>query len=274
MSNAPLITVGICPAWDITCRADGIDWGQHVKVSQTAVPADKAFNVSKALAWMGQKTLAAGLWGQNDWPAAQESLAALKPRIDFKLTLVPGQTRQNITVIDTHSQREMHLRAACPLATKATLAQLAEDLKKYINPNSCVAFSGSMPEGELLADCLSIIKTACQSGASVAVDSSGTALTKVVAQGGLYAIKPNLEELSQLLGTPVPNQTAAIIAAARSLCDSVKIVLVSAAPTAQSQSQRTRPLRAVQKTANTNPSTPSPAAIIYLRASWPNRIMI
>lgn len=227
MCDASVITVGFSPAWDITCRADGLDWGQHVKVSQTTVPAGKALNVSKALAWMGQTSIAAGLWGRNDWPAAEELPAELKSLIDFRLTFVPGRTRQNITVIDTRRQREMHLRAPCRLATRAALTQLGEDLKALVGGHCCVVFSGSMPDGELLDDCLSIINDVCGSGASVAVDSSGLALCSVVQRGGLYVVKPNLDELSELLGHPVQNEVSAIIAAARTLCDRVEIVLVS-----------------------------------------------
>ncbi len=227
MSNSSIITVGFCPAWDVTCTARGVDWGQHVKVWQTVVPAGKALNVSKALAWLGKKSIAAGLWGQNDWPGAEASLAAFKASIDFRMTLAAGQTRQNITVIDTLNHNEMHLRAPWGLASRVSLSQLDKDLKATIDAQSRVVFSGSMPDGELLADCLSIIRGVCQSAASVAVDSSGLALSRAVDLGGLYVIKPNLEELSQLLGRSIRNETSEIAAAARLLCDRTAIVLVS-----------------------------------------------
>jgi 1-phosphofructokinase family hexose kinase len=227
MSHAPFITVGICPAWDVICRADSVDWGQHVRVSQTAIPAGKALNVSRALAWLGQTSIAAGLWGQSDWPAAEASLAAFRGRIDCRMTLAPGQTRQNITVIDTRGRREMHLRAACPLASKASLAQLAGDLKSMVTPASRVVFSGSMPEGGLLEDCLAMIRNLCRSGARVAADSSGPALSRAVELGGLALIKPNLEELCQLLGRTIPNDPSAIREAARTFCDRTQMILVS-----------------------------------------------
>lgn len=227
MNHAPVITVGFCPAWDVTCRADGVDWGQHVKVSQTARPAGKALNVSRALAWLGQTSIAAGLWGQGDWPAAEASLAAYRDLIDCRMTLAPGQTRQNITVIDTRTRRQMHLRAPCPLATRESLAQLAEDLKSMVTPASRIVFSGSMPEGDLLDDCLAMIRNLCRSGARAAVDSSGIALGRAVELGGLALIKPNLEELSQLLGRPVPNEPSAIQEAAGIFCDRAQIILVS-----------------------------------------------
>lgn len=227
MSHSSIITVGFCPAWDVICRADGVDWGQHVRVSQSAVPAGKALNVSKALAWLGQKSIAAGLWGGSDWPAAQESLAAYRGLIDCRMTLAAGQTRRNITVIDTRGRRQMHLRAPCPLARRASLAHLAEDLKSMASPASRIVFSGSMPEGDLLDDCLAMIRDLCRSGVRVTVDSSGPALSRALEEGGLALIKPNLEELSQLLGRPIPNDPSAIRQAAQTFCDRAEIILVS-----------------------------------------------
>ncbi len=225
--HCSVVTVGICPAWDITCKADDLDWGKHSKVFQTSEPAGKALNVSRALAWMGEKSINAGLWGKIDWPLAKEALSELKPLIDFRFTIVPGQTRQNITVIDTRLNREMHLRDECRLSTKSSLKQLNNNLLKIVDECNVIVFSGSLPGGELLTECLSIIKNICERGSKVVVDSSGIALKKAVATGDLYMIKPNLEELGQLLSRRISNESSEIVAAARKLCDSVDIVLVS-----------------------------------------------
>ena len=66
-TGGKIITVGLCPAWDIVCKGRGLDWGQHQMVNSTRCqPAGKALNISRALAWMGMETIAAGLWGQQD----------------------------------------------------------------------------------------------------------------------------------------------------------------------------------------------------------------
>ena len=49
-----IVTVGISPCWDLTCKADGLDWGMHEKLSsQQKKCAGKAFNISRAMAWLG-----------------------------------------------------------------------------------------------------------------------------------------------------------------------------------------------------------------------------
>ena len=62
-----IITVGLAPAWDIQCRGQGLDWGCHAQIDEQDVrPAGKALNVSRALAWLGRSSVAAGLWGRED----------------------------------------------------------------------------------------------------------------------------------------------------------------------------------------------------------------
>jgi len=226
--NIKPITVSFAPAWDITCWADGVDWGQHPTLTrQTTVPAGKALNVSRAMAWMGQPNTAMGLWGKADAEWMRQELAELQNTVDLRFTLADGRTRQNVTIIDTRNRREMHLRGISQLATPTALAQLDSDLKATVRKNSSVAFCGAMPEDDRLAMCITIIQNACKAGAAVAIDTSGDAIKKAVALGGLDVIKPNLDELCELLGKTVPDEPRAITAAARTLCDRVRIVLVS-----------------------------------------------
>ena len=64
-------------------------------------------------------------------------------------------------------------------------------------------------------------------GAKIVVDTSGQALKQIVGLGGIWLIKPNVEELCELLGKAVEDSTLAIAAAGRKLCDKSEIVLVS-----------------------------------------------
>ncbi len=119
--GASIITIGLSPAWDITCKGRNIDWGRHEYIeAQTIRPAGKALNVSKALAWMGQRSIAAGLWGREDCAQMFAAVRASWPLINVKMTCVAGGTRQNITIVDTANNREMHLRYQSRLASPKT----------------------------------------------------------------------------------------------------------------------------------------------------------
>ncbi len=42
-----IITVAFNPCWDVTCRADGLEWGRHEVLESFSIrPAGKPLNVS------------------------------------------------------------------------------------------------------------------------------------------------------------------------------------------------------------------------------------
>ena len=227
MKHNRIITVGFAPAWDVTCSAAGLDWGDHVPVDQRMVPAGKALNVSKALAWLGHPSMAMGLWGQEDRPQLASAQTLLGPAVDIRMTFVPGRTRLNLTVVDTSRRREMHLRAPSTLATAAALDRLMTDILPRLDAPCTVVFSGALPEGDLQGKALDIVAVARRAGAHCVADSAGTVLQAMLQQGRLHLIKPNLEELREWLSAPVPNNPPAIMDAIRSLENPVDIALVS-----------------------------------------------
>jgi 1-phosphofructokinase len=225
MNEYTIITVGISPSWDIACFAADYQWGRHQVIErQTVTPAGKALNVSRALDALGRRSIAAGLWGQDDLPTA---LAGLRdcPKIKPRFTAVPGQTRRNITLIDTGRRREMHLRSPNPLASPQNLRRLTRDLTAMARPQTICVFAGAVPD-EAVEDFVRMVR-ACQTrGANIVVDTSGPALDAVLDEG-LSMIKPNVEELGELLKQPIDNQPCEIRTAARKLTDRVDLVVVS-----------------------------------------------
>ena len=223
-----IMTVGFNPVWDRTCYVNGIKWGDHkVIASQTVAPAGKALNINKALAWMSLPSTAAGLWGSIDYPDMIEALSEFQGSIQPAFTVVKGRTRQNVTVVDTRQSREMHLRSSETLITQEALRQLSQDLHDRLDPQDRVIFAGSIPGGGLQEECIGLITTAARRCAELVVDTSDIALSKIVNQGNIDVIKPNLEELSELLGEPVENDVEMVVSASRQLCDRVEVVIVS-----------------------------------------------
>jgi 1-phosphofructokinase family hexose kinase len=221
-----IITVGLSPCWDKTIEINGINWNQHKIISSQKIsPAGKAFNINKALAWLGVETTAAGLWGSQDYKQMQQMTALLRRFVKIRFTKgVPGSTRQNITIIDTAKKRQIHLRSKSTLANTNSLKLLKKDLQKIITKNSFCIFAGAMPD-----NAISLIESAKKTGAAVVIDTSGPALKKIVAKGGLYLIKPNVEELAELAGRKIKNEKTAIISAAKKLLNKSKFILVSRA---------------------------------------------
>jgi 1-phosphofructokinase family hexose kinase len=228
MSNTiEIITVGFSPAWDVTCAGKNLAWGKHpVLDSIDLKPAGKALNVSKALAWLGKPSIACGLWGENDFEM-MESHFQHQNKIKIKMTKAAGATRQNITIIDSAQKKDMHLRAKSLLANKASMAKLVKDLSKIVHKNSICVFSGAMPEGKELVKAGEIINMCKKRNAKVAIDSSGSAYKKIVDGGGLFLLKPNVNELCELVGRKIPDNAGSLVDAAKKLLSKAEYVLVS-----------------------------------------------
>ncbi len=222
-----IITIGVSPSWDVTCIGHGIEWGSHMDlIDQRCVPAGKALNVSRALAWQGRESIAAGLWGASDYPEMLDRLESISNLVDVRFTRSPGQTRHNITIIDDSTSGEIHLRAPGKLATSATMKQLGNELKEMVSGECVCVFAGSVG-ADILEEWLELIYVCSQGGAEIVIDTSGAALKEAVGRGGATIIKPNLEELCDLLEDEIQDETAQIAAAARGLCDKVSLVVVS-----------------------------------------------
>jgi len=224
---ASIVTVGICPSWDVVCTGDDIDWGCHPKVLQSRTVAGKAFNVSRALGWMGRSNIAAGLWGEVDFSEMSAVVEPVSDFIDVRFTKAAGRTRDNITVVDKGGSREMHLRAASNLASIESLAELEKDLRGMIDSDTVCVFAGSIPGGELLDGVISVIESVKKCGAKIVVDTSGEALDEIVDLGGIEILKPNLDELSELLGVNVEDRPEAIAWTAKTLLDRAKTIVVT-----------------------------------------------
>jgi 1-phosphofructokinase family hexose kinase len=223
-----IITVAPAPAWDVVCRGRDLDWGRHATIDeQTVRPAGKALNVSRALAWMGVESTAAGLWGRDDYDEMRAAVARLGALIRVEATLVQGRTRRNITVVDTLRGREMHLRDASTLASADSLRRLRTDLERLIEPGDICVFAGAMPAGDLLAPTVGLMEACRRRGARIAVDTHGPVLRAVVDAGLAWMIAPNVEEFRDLLGSEVKDTPASLAGAGRGLLRRSGLLLIS-----------------------------------------------
>ena len=228
LRSGRIITIGVSPAWDISCRSAGLEWGCHVDIDEQVVrPAGKAMNVSYALAWLGRPNIAAGLWGREDCDQMQGAVRRLGGLIEPRMTPVEGRTRQNITVVDTRGRREMHLRRKSGLASERGLRSLDANLRKLVHRGDTCIFAGVMPGGDLLEHIVDLVRTCRRAQARILVDTYGPPLAGVVGAGLPWLISPNVAELCELLGRKVQNTPARLAAAARTLRDKVETVLVS-----------------------------------------------
>jgi fructose-1-phosphate kinase PfkB-like protein len=176
---------------------------------------------------MGEKSIAAGLWGRDDYQQMLKAMRSSGGLVKVKMTAVDGGTRRNITVVDTANVREMHLRNRSELASRKALRKLEADLRTVVHKGSVCVFAGMMPEDEFITDVVRIIKSCRERGAKIVVDTYGDALKRILETSAAWLIKPNVDELRELLGEQVPDNPKALVRAGRKLLDKAEIVVIS-----------------------------------------------
>jgi 1-phosphofructokinase family hexose kinase len=225
---AKIITVGLSPCWDIICEGRNLNWQSHQVVDhQTSRPAGKALNISRALAWMQTTNIAAGLWGKEDYAEMVRALKPLQPYLKVRMTPVAGKTRRNVTVIDTSKKREMHLRSPSNLSSASGLRNVTATLKQIVKRHDYVIVSGSLPDATCDKSVFSLWNACRANGAKLILDSSGPIYARMVEAGGLYLIKPNVEELRELLGEKISDTPKALVQAGRALLGQAEMILIS-----------------------------------------------
>lgn len=224
-----IITVGLAPAWDLTCQGNNLEWGEHPPLEdQRMIPAGKALNVSRTLAWLGRTSVAIGLWGQEDHQQMQDHLAQACPKIQRHMTPVKGRTRINVTVLDQSRHQELHLRSTQSLVSRTALTSLGSDLHAHQTPEAVFVLAGALPAESFRSQVFKLAQSCTQAQSTrLVVDAHGPVFQGLVQAGLPWLIKPNVAELSELLGTTVPDRTASLIKAARTLTHRVPHILIS-----------------------------------------------
>lgn len=223
-----IVTVGFNPAIDRVLECPDFQIGGHQIARQIArLASGKAANVSRALALLGTDSIATGFVGTNEIEFFLDQLLALGPgRVLCHFVEVSGKTRENISILDPKRRMETHLRDRGFFIDAAEAALLKERLQHDVRAGDVVVFAGSLCEGVTDGAFSEVIQLCAGRGARIVVDSSGAPM-KEACRNKLWLVKPNLEELRQLLGKEVPNAASAIRDAARTLLPNVENVLVS-----------------------------------------------
>ncbi|MFC5065348.1 1-phosphofructokinase [Actinomycetospora atypica] len=216
-----IVTVTPNPSIDRTVEVPELVPGAVLRATGHRVdPGGKGVNVSRVLAHFGRPTLAV-------MPGGEGELASLLRRAGVRPVCTPatGATRVNTALVEpdgtTTKVNEPGL-----LLTAAQLDALVDTVRVHASSADWVVTAGSVPTGAASDLHGRIVRAARRAGARVAVDTSGDALRHAVAERP-DLVKPNVAELAELVGHPLP-ALADVLAAARELCsDGIDTVLVS-----------------------------------------------
>jgi len=222
-----IVSVSLNSAIDRTIETPGLSPGSHIRGRRIAVqPAGKGVNVARTLGVLCQPCALTGFVGEAEAEWYRRSLHVdCDERVDCRLIPVPGHTRQSITLIDPASGVETHIVEQGYEVGNDDLRRLRSALQELMKPHTLVCFCGSLPPGVSVDAFVRLIEGCIAEGASVAVDTSGEAL-RAACELPLAMVKPNVEELGELLGCQLGDEPSARAACA-DLAKRVTWVLLS-----------------------------------------------
>ena len=221
---AKILTLTLNPALDVTVSLEALRTGAVNRASaQHSHAAGKGLNVAQVLADLGHELSVSGFLGLDNL-APFEALMQRRGFVDGFIR-VPGETRSNIKLVE-HGGQVTDINGPGPEVDEAARQALLDRLDQLAPGHDAVVVAGSLPRGispQWLEALLARLKAM---GLKVAFDSSGAAL-----EAGLRAVpwlvKPNTEELGEVLGTPVHGFAEQRDAAQRLIEQGIEHVVVS-----------------------------------------------
>jgi 1-phosphofructokinase family hexose kinase len=201
-----ILTVTPNPALDLTWHVDRLVAGAtHRVAAGSARAGGKGLNVARVLHGQQHEVLALATVGGGTGAEFATELGA--SGIRHRLLPVAASTRRSVAIVDEANGEASVLNehgSGLTRAESATLVTMAAGLGRGAR---AVAICGSLPLGfepDALAE---LVAELGADGVPVIVDTSGPGLL-AAARAGVYALKPNREELAAATGLESPAEGA------------------------------------------------------------------
>lgn len=220
-----IVTLTLNPSVDRTVGVDSLIVGEvHRATSSRIDPGGKGINVTRALAANGTDSLAV-------YPSGGPEGALMERLLDqagIHRSAVPVELpiRMNITVVDPAGVTTK-LNEPGPRLEAAEVAQIRSVTEEHLRRGArWLVISGSLPPGVDPGVYGDLVRLGRSAGAQVAIDTSGPTLAAAVdARPDL--VKPNREELAELLATELTTLADVRDGARRLIDRGIGAVLVS-----------------------------------------------
>jgi 6-phosphofructokinase 2 len=193
-----IATITLNPAVDKSTTIDKLIPEKKLRCSEMVTEAGGGgINVSKAIKKLGGESHAIFPSGGINGKILEKSLSDF--RIPFSALQVDAETRENIVVTETSTNSQF--RFVLPgMELNQSFADSMISCLVNLNPApSIIVASGSLPPGISEDFYATLAKLSKKMNALYIVDTSGHPL-QLAAQEGVYLLKPNLSELSKLVG--------------------------------------------------------------------------
>jgi len=220
-----ILTVSFNSAVDRTYILDNFQIGRLHRPSEYGVFAGgKGINVARVYRELGGEAVVTGFIGGRNGDIIQEYLRAESIISDFVRT--EGESRTCIAIIDPHQRTQTEINEPGPVISEEEIDRLILKFESLVGGMEFAVLSGNLPQGvngSLLGE---LIKVARRYGVRCVLDSSGEALAAGLAARP-YIAKPNIHELSAIVGKEIATIEEAAHAAMEFIRSGVTYVIVT-----------------------------------------------
>ena len=221
---ARILTLTLNPALDLTVQMSRMEPGQvNRSDAMHTHAAGKGVNVAQVQADLGHQLTVSGFLGEDNLQAF-EALFAKRGFVDAFIR-VPGETRSNLKLAEADG-RITDINGPGPLVSAAAQQALLDRLDQIAPGHDAVVVAGSLPKGISPAWLQALIERLKNLGLNVALDTSGEALREAL-KASPWLIKPNTEELADVLGCEVVSVAAQAEVASRLHAQGIEHVVIS-----------------------------------------------
>jgi len=196
-----IVTLTPNPSVDRTVSIIDLQRGEvHRATASRIDPGGKGVNISRALTAHKARTLAVLPAGGPQGHLLAELLA----EAGIKVTIVPigGSIRANLALVEPDGTTTKVNEPGPTLSASELAALVAGAVDTLAEQPSWLVGSGSLPPGVDDDVYAALVRRCRDAGVRVAIDASGPALRQAVVAGP-DLIKPNLEELEELVDRPL-----------------------------------------------------------------------
>jgi 6-phosphofructokinase 2 len=195
---AEIVTFTPNPAIDVSTSVDRVVPTHKLRCSpQQRDPGGGGINVARVVKRLGGDVMAV-------YPCGGETGALLRHLVEREgirgpTVNVSEQTREDFTVTETRTGQQYRFVQPGPQLSESEWRACFDAFAQVQPPPRFVVASGSLPPGVPDDFYARASRKAKEWGARFLLDTSGPALARAIEEG-VYLVKPNLRELSELVG--------------------------------------------------------------------------
>jgi 1-phosphofructokinase family hexose kinase len=184
----------------------------------------KGINVARVAHRLGLETIVSGFAGGSGGAFISRQLNAEGVLTDF--VPVEEEPRVCINVINRAAKTQTQIDEVGPLATPSEIERLRRKWRELLAKSSAAVLSGSAPRGVPYNIYAEFVSMARQARVPAILDARDEYLAEGI-KGLPQVVKPNTDELSELLDRPIQDSNEALAGGQELVARGVGIVLVS-----------------------------------------------